>query len=106
NLGLKLDKCYHENASATDFVTARQHGHGHDRHQAKENSGNNDTDDGICIPCAEKTVAKTVNHVEKRIEIRGLLPECRQRMNRVEHAGEKTHRHDEKVLERGQMIEL
>src|SRR5664279_5516837 len=55
---------------------------------------------------AEEAVAKAVDHVEERVEVAHRLPHGRQRLHRVEDAGEKGHRHDEEVLEGGDLVEL
>ena len=54
----------------------------------------------------EEAIAKPVNHIEERIRVRQRLPERRQRMDRVEHAGQKRERRDQEILERRELVEL
>src|ERR1700687_5334451 len=54
----------------------------------------------------EKAVAKAVDHIEERIEMRQRLPERRQGMDRVEKARQKSQRHDQEILKRGELVEL
>src|SRR2546430_9403117 len=51
----------------------------------------------------EKAVTKAVDHIEERIEMRQRLPERRQAVNRIEHAGQESERHDQGNLERGEL---
>src|SRR6202171_1344599 len=54
----------------------------------------------------EKAVAKTVDHIEERIEMRQRLPERRQGVDRVENARQERQRHDQEILKRGELVEL
>src|SRR5215471_15142070 len=55
---------------------------------------------------AEEAIAKAVDHIKERIEVRQSLPERRQGVDRVENAREKGQGHDQKILERRQLVEL
>src|SRR6266436_6792175 len=55
---------------------------------------------------AEESVAEAVDHVEERVEMRKPLPEGRERMDRIEHARKEGQRHDEKILERSDLVDL
>src|SRR5690242_4620514 len=61
---------------------------------------------GGYVRLPEKAVAKPVDHIEERVEVRHPLPELGQRMDRVEDAREKRERQDQEVLERGDLVEL
>src|SRR6185503_1148840 len=61
---------------------------------------------GCYIRQAEKAVAEAVDHIEERIEMRQRLPERRQRMDRVENAGQERQWHDDKILECRQLVEF
>ena len=49
---------------------------------------------GADIAYPKETVAKAVDHVEKRVEVRNGLPNIGERMNRVKHAREHGRGHD------------
>ena len=92
--------------SAADFVTApqkfeRQRGQQYERRQY-----DGKTEQRTHVRDTEKTVAKTVDHVKERIEVRQGLPEHRQRVNRIKHTAQEGERHDDKILETGKLIEL
>src|SRR2546422_3857979 len=55
---------------------------------------------------AEETVAEAVDHVEEGVGVRQPQPEFRQRVDGIEHAGEKGERHDDEVLERGHLVDF
>ena len=54
----------------------------------------------------EKAVTKAVDHIEERIEMRQRLPERRQAVDLVEHAGQERERYDDEVLECGELVEF
>src|SRR5690242_5090397 len=72
----------------------------HAQSREQEQAGDDDTDAhlGSDIANAEEAVAKTVHHIEERVQMRGRLPERRQRFYGIEHPGEKRERHDDEVL--------
>src|SRR5215510_7968660 len=80
----------------------------HREHSQHHEKGGDDREahERIDIRLAEKTVAKAVDHVEERIEPRHLAPAGRQRMRRIEHTRQERERHDDEVLERGELVEL
>src|SRR5207244_13423854 len=54
----------------------------------------------------EKAVTKAVDHIEERIEMRQRLPERRQAVDRVEHHGQGSERHDQEIMECGALVEF
>ena len=59
---------------------------------------------GIDIRMSEKTVPETVNKIKERIEFGNTLPECGQRMDGIKNACQKSCRHNQEILETGQLI--
>src|SRR5690349_15670318 len=79
------------------------------RHRAQcraEEDDDREARRGCCVRQAEKAVAEPVDHIEERIEMRQRLPERRQRMDRVEDAGQERQRHDDEILECRQLVEF
>jgi hypothetical protein len=58
------------------------------------------------VRLAEEAVAEAVDHVEDRIQVRDRLPERRQRVDGVEHAGQEGERHHDEILEGRELVEL
>src|SRR6266581_7049280 len=79
-------------------VTALEHRERHSGNHSQKNRHDGQTPKRVDVRDPEETVAKPVNHVEKRIETREPLPECGKRMDRVEHPREKGERHDKEEL--------
>src|SRR5258708_24381295 len=80
-------------------VTALEHRERHPGNHSQENRHHGQTPKRVDVRDPEEAVAKPVNHVEKRVEMRESLPESRERMDRVEHPRKKCERQHEEVLE-------
>ena len=85
--------------SPPDFVTCAQQMQRDASHDQIGTTDQPQTGPGRDIADTEKAVAKTVDHVEERIEMADLLPERRQRMYGIKHAAQKRHGRDEEILE-------
>src|SRR5260221_8063810 len=88
------------------LVTALEHRERHSRNHGQENRHHGQTSKRVDVRDPEEAVAKPVNHVEKRVEMREPLPESRERMDRVEHPRKEGERHDEEVLEGGDLVDF
>src|SRR6266853_1483985 len=87
-------------------VTALEHRERYSGNCTQKNGHDGQTPKRVDVRDAEETVAESVNHVEKRIEMREPLPESGERMDRVEHPREKGERHDEEVLEGRDLVDF
>src|SRR6267378_4992303 len=88
------------------LVPASQHRERQPRYHAEKSRDHREASQRVDVRDAEESVTKAVDHVEKRIEMRELLPENRERMDRVEHSRKKGERHDEEILEGGDLVDL
>src|SRR5574340_1473799 len=93
-------------ASVSEFVAATQQHQGNRGYCHKAGTGDQQTEPGGVVGLADEGVAEAVDQVEHRIGARDTLPERRQRMNRIEHAGQEGERQDEEVLERRELVVL
>src|SRR6478735_4819723 len=87
--------------SVANLVADLQQMEAHATHDSERTAHDRQAEPRRHIARAEEAVAKSVDHVEERIEVADLAPDRRQRLDRVEDAGEESHRHDDEVLERG-----
>src|SRR6266853_1200555 len=87
-------------------VTALDHRERHGGNHAQKARHDGQAPKRVDVRDAEETVAEPVNHVEKRVEMREPLPEGGKEMNRVEHSRKKGKRHDEEVLESGDLVDF
>lgn len=88
------------------FIPTRQQHHRNARHQHHRQQHHGHTQPRADIRHAEKSVAKTVYHVEKRVEVRGFLPKIRQAVDGVKHARQKGCGHDDEVLKGGELVKF
>src|SRR6266850_6675514 len=88
------------------LVTALEHRERHSGSHSQEGRDDSQAPKRVDVGDAEEAVAESVNHVEKRVEMREPLPEGGERMDRVEHSREKGERHDEEVLEGGDLVDF
>src|SRR5216684_3882874 len=87
-------------------VTALEHRERHSGNRSQKSPHDGQTPKRVDVRDAEEAVAESVNHVEKRVEMREPLPEGGERMDRVEHPRKKGERHDEEVLEGGDLVDF
>src|SRR5580765_3074078 len=88
------------------FVSASEHDQRQPRDHDEKNRDHGDAAQRMYVRHPEETVSESIDHVEERVEMRKPLPERRERMDRVEHTRKKRQRHDQKILERGDLIDL
>src|SRR5512143_4073588 len=95
-----------EESSVSQLVPAREHRERDRGHDERRGGDQGEASLRRDVREAEEAVAEAVDHIKERIEMRQRLPERRQRVDRVEDAREKRERHDQEVLERGELVEL
>ena len=88
------------------FIPTRQQHHRNARHQHHRQQYHRHTQPRADIRHAEKSVAKAVYHVEKRVEVGGFLPKIRQAVDGVKHARQKGCGHDDEVLKGGELVKF
>src|SRR5258706_780913 len=88
------------------LVSASQDGERQPRDQDEKGRDEGQAPKGVHVRDAEEAVGEAVDYVEERIEVRKPLPESGQRMDRVEHPGKKRERHDEEILEGGDLVDF
>src|SRR5258708_37764505 len=93
-------------SSVAQLVAGGEHAHRQHGQHHEKTGDNREARERIDIRHPEETVAKTVDHVEKRIEPRYFTPYRRKRMRRVEHARQERERRNQKILKRGELVEL
>src|SRR5690606_14099614 len=87
------------NPLRTQLVAPREHRQGERREYHETQAHHAERKPGRGVRLTEETVAEPVDHEEERVEMRHVLPELRQRVDRVEHARQHRERHDQEVLE-------
>src|SRR5437773_3309813 len=92
--------------SVPELPSARQQCECNRCEQCSTHGNDSETKEGRSIGQTEKPIAKAVDHIKERVEMRHHLPNRRQRVNRIEHTGQKRKRHDDEILERSELIEL
>src|SRR5512139_3043570 len=90
----------------SEFVAALQQRQGNRGYCHKAGTCDQQAGPGVGVGLADEGVAEAVDQVEHRVDARDGLPERRQRMDRIEHAGQEGERQDEEVLERRQLVVL
>ena len=89
-----------------NFVARSQHPLGNSAHHQERDRDDRKAQPWRYIAVPKETVAKAVNHVEKRVEVAGALPKGWQRLYGVKNATQKCHGHNDKILKRGKLVEF
>src|SRR5512139_729424 len=77
-----------ERRLVSEFVAATQQRQGNRGYCHKAGAGDQQPEPGVGVGLADEGIAEAVDQVKHRVGVRDGLPECRQRMDRVENAGE------------------
>ena len=89
-----------------EFVARLQQAQRPSRHHGGEAQDDEQAEPRRGVADAEEAAPEAIDHVEEGIQVAGHLSKRWQRADRVKHPRQHGQRHDQKVLEAGQLIEL